>query len=50
MIANYPAGRAGTMLGFARGLLPGKRGYVDAACAATFDISKGRVELSFPPS
>lgn len=28
---------------------PGKQGYVDAPCAATFDISRGRVEV-FPPS
>lgn len=25
---------------------PGKRGYIDAPCAATFDISRGRVEVS----
>ena len=25
---------------------PGKRGYVDAPCAETFDISRGRVEVS----
>lgn len=31
-------------------LLPGKQGYADVTCAITFDISKGRVEVSFPPS
>lgn len=50
MMANYPADEQEQCHRIRTGLLPGKRGYVDATCAATFDISKGRVEVSFPPS